>query len=727
MTGRLGRAVRQAGAGGILAIGLVVALGLAASWHAAQTIHDGRRDQAQAVLDRDASLSEIAVRTEIHRYLDTLRTIASAVGSHETLTTGDFDATTLPLREAGLAGATSLVFTVPASDGQVADVQRYWRERGATDLRLVPQGTGREHQFTIFSRSLDGGAGVPPGTDLSPLAEPTAALNEARRAGAPAVSDTYVLLRDRGLPAADQQLSFVLAAPVYGVPGADGERVFKGWVVMGLHGQDFVGGVLTAAVQGQVEARLWADNGGGRATLVARLDRPGRLDLRREITIPIANREWRLVVSADSAELGGTSPALPWLIGAGGTGLTVLVGAMLWALAGGRRRAEARVVAATAELREAERTARRQVALLNGILERISDGVGVVDEDGAFLVHNPAAQAMLGMAADVAGPDHWQEHYGIYRPDGVTPFPPSELPLVLALDGRSTDRVEMVIRNPGRPDGVWLSVSGRPLEVDGRRGAIAVFHDVTAAREREADLTAFAGIVAHDLKNPLTVIAAHAEMARDALSALPPHPGEAIDSIERVSNGVVRMRRLIDDLLAYTTARDAALKPRPLDLVELVTDVVGQRVNHLRVRPDVYVGPLPRVEADPAMLRHVLDNLVGNALKYVQPGRVPKIDISAGPAGPGWIRVEVADRGIGIPDADKPHVFESFHRAHTGQSYGGTGLGLAICRRIVDRHGGTITVADNPGGGSRFSFTVPAASSLPPTLAIEESELATLR
>ena len=109
------------------------------------------------------------------------------------------------------------------------------------------------------------------------------------------------------------------------------------------------------------------------------------------------------------------------------------------------------------------------------------------------------------------------------------------------------------------------------------------------------------------------------------------------------------------------------------------------------------------------MLRHVLDNLIGNALKYVQPGRTPKVDVSASPAGTGWVRIEVADRGIGMPDADKPYVFESFHRAHAGQSYGGTGLGLAICRRVIDRHGGSITVVDNPGGGSRFSFTVRGA------------------
>ncbi len=725
--GRLGRAVRHAGTVGILAILLVLALGLAASWNAAGSLRDNQQARANAVMDRDTSLAEAAVRTEIHRYLDTLRTVAAAVGAHETLTFDDFSTTTAPLRDAGLPGATSLVFVVPAEDAQLDDVERFWRDRGVTGLDLTARGSGREHLFVIFSRPLDGSPSSPAGTDLSQSAEPTAALNEARRAGQPAVSDTYVLLRDRVLPVNRQQLSFAIAAPVYGNPTASGTKTFKGWVVFGLRGQNFVGGVLDEATQGQVDADLWADNGGGQDTRVAFLRRVTDPDLRREVTIPIANRQWRLVLTADSARLAGlTGPAntAPLAIGAGGTMLTLLVVFMLWALAGGRARAEARVVTATAELREAERTAHRQVALLNGILDRISDGVGVIDEEGAFLVHNPAAKAMLGVDADPDGVEGWPRHYGIFRPDGVTEFPIEELPLVRALAGESTDRVEMVIRNPARPEGTLLSVSGRPLDVDGRRGAIAVFHDITEVREREGDLTAFAGIVAHDLKNPLTVIAAHAEMAHDALEpAVPrsPEAREASASIERVAAGVVRMRRLIDDLLAYTTARDAALKPQPLDLNALVGEVVAERVNHLAVRPDIYVGPLPWVEADPALLRHVLDNLIGNALKYVQPGRTPKVDVSASPAGPGWVRIEVADRGIGVPDADKPHVFESFHRAHAGQSYGGTGLGLAICRRVIDRHGGTITVVDNPGGGSRFNFTVPGAP-VPAPAAVTDHE-----
>jgi len=107
------------------------------------------------------------------------------------------------------------------------------------------------------------------------------------------------------------------------------------------------------------------------------------------------------------------------------------------------------------------------------------------------------------------------------------------------------------------------------------------------------------------------------------------------------------------------------------------------------------------------MLRHVLDNLIGNALKYVRPGSRARVDVTATRA-PDGVRVEVADRGIGIAEADKPEVFETFHRSTAAAGYAGTGLGLAICKRIVQRHGGEIGVADNQGGGTRFFFTLPA-------------------
>ncbi len=341
----------------------------------------------------------------------------------------------------------------------------------------------------------------------------------------------------------------------------------------------------------------------------------------------------------------------------------------------------------------------------------------MVDGNGAFLLHNPAAKALLGVELDADGQDRWQNHYGLFRPDGRTPFPVEEMPLVRALHGESSDGVEMLVRNPTRPDGILISVDGRPLDPSaGQPGAVAVFHDITELRRYENDLAVFAGVVAHDLKAPLAVIRGHCETADDELAAAPAGPAvdEARATLTRIGHAVDRMAGLIDTLLAYTTSRDAPLRRRTVALAPLVADVIHGRTAHLRpgdaAAPDIYVGPLPSVDADPDMMRHVLDNLLGNALKYVQPGRGARIDVTAAETGEGWARIEVADRGIGIPDEDKPDIFESFHRAHTAAGYAGTGLGLAICHRIVERHGGAIGVTDNLGGGTRFHVTLPLAT-----------------
>ncbi len=122
--------------------------------------------------------------------------------------------------------------------------------------------------------------------------------------------------------------------------------------------------------------------------------------------------------------------------------------------------------------------------------------------------------------------------------------------------------------------------------------------------------------------------------------------------------------------------------------------------------PGIFVGTLPHVRGDRARITQVLDNLIGNALKYTPPGQPAHLDITAHltPARPGsesQIHVQVADRGIGVPAGQHTAIFTSFHRAHTTGPYDGTGLGLAICHRIVERHGGDIYATDNPGGGTR--------------------------
>ena len=680
----------------------VALVGLAATLLIVGALRAGQRDTADRVMDQRSAMATAAVLTETARYRTLLAATAAGLSTDPAVNWADFDSATAPLARAGLKGAASISLVVPATTSEIPATQRLWRGRGSDGLVLRPNAPGDEHYFTIFSRGLRTEPS-PDGRDLAAAPQPAAALADARRMSTPTVSDTYVLLRDRNLPVAQQQHSFVFAAPIW---PREADPDFRGWLVLGLRGQDFLDAVLATVSQGQLDGELLGANADGSRPTVARYRVGGRFDLVRHSLIDVADRQWTLTVRADSDRLPGARTSLPGAVLAGCLTITLILAGLVFVLATGRARAWQRVQEATAELRTAEAESRRQAGLLGAVMTSIGDGVGVVDENGDFLLHNPAARTLLGVGDETAGPGDWQQHYGLFRADGHTPFPVAELPLIRALAGESSDGVEMLVRNPSQPEGILVSVDGRPLDPSaGQRGAVAVFHDITEVRRYETDLAVFAGVVAHDLKTPLTVVRGHCEMAEEMLDE---DPGEARRALGRVIRAVDRMGGMIDTLLAYSTARHAPLKSGPVALGPLVAEVVEDRIPHLPpgLRPSVQVTDLPYVRADAAMLRHVLENLIGNALKYVSPGTAARLDITAVPAGIGWARIEVADRGIGIPDRDKPVVFDRFHRAHAADGYVGTGLGLAVCKRIVERHGGEIGVTDNPGGGSVFFFTL---------------------
>ncbi|MET7419367.1 HAMP domain-containing sensor histidine kinase [Dactylosporangium sp. NPDC005555] len=188
---------------------------------------------------------------------------------------------------------------------------------------------------------------------------------------------------------------------------------------------------------------------------------------------------------------------------------------------------------------------------------------------------------------------------------------------------------------------------------------------------------------------------------------------DAVDSLSRIVRASGRMRHLINDLLAYTTSRNAMIAPVDVRLRDLVRDVTTARADLAATgaapAPVFTLGRLHDVHADPVLLRQLVDNLINNAVKYTAAGVVPSIGISSERIVGDLVRVDITDNGIGIPAGQHEAIFNNFHRAHRSAGYAGTGLGLAICKRIVERHGGAIVAVDNPGGGTRFAFTLPKA------------------
>jgi signal transduction histidine kinase len=224
--------------------------------------------------------------------------------------------------------------------------------------------------------------------------------------------------------------------------------------------------------------------------------------------------------------------------------------------------------------------------------------------------------------------------------------------------------------------------------------------------EQEAELRALMVMASHDLKSPLASVVMHVDMLRTDYGAVLGE--EFARDLAAVDRGLGRMARLTQDLLDYARAGHI-VSLAPVCLQEVVDDVAAD-YRAGSGSPEIVVPEMmPTVLADSGLLRHLLDNLVGNAVKYSRTGCTARVEIGVRSQQDGTVRVEVTDRGIGIPAEDRSKVFDAFHRCANSGERPGTGLGLAICKRIAERHGGNIGVDAAEGGGSRFWFTVAAA------------------
>ncbi|GAA0804510.1 ATP-binding protein [Spirilliplanes yamanashiensis] len=269
-----------------------------------------------------------------------------------------------------------------------------------------------------------------------------------------------------------------------------------------------------------------------------------------------------------------------------------------------------------------------------------------------------------------------------------------------------------------------LLLAGLTLRLAGgrdaaRRRAAAAERDAAAARAglaaRERELAGFAAVAGEELQAPLGAIAGYGDLLTDEHAA---DLGAARGVVDRIAAAARRGLALVDDLLAWSGTADPVVRTEPVDLERLAADVLAERVGGAGARPVVDLGELPVVLGDAELLRRLLDHLVGNALRYVPPGAAARVALRARElAGNRW-RVEVADRGIGVPADRREEIFAPFRRTPAAGGYPGTGLGLAVARRITELHGGAIGVEPNPGGGSVFWFTVLGATGGDPAVAL---------
>ncbi|NUQ63419.1 MAG: PAS domain S-box protein [Pirellulales bacterium] len=232
------------------------------------------------------------------------------------------------------------------------------------------------------------------------------------------------------------------------------------------------------------------------------------------------------------------------------------------------------------------------------------------------------------------------------------------------------------------------------------------------------ELEQFAYVASHDLQEPLRKIRTFADRLQTrSQEALDDSSRECLD---RIQDAAERMQRLINALLTLSRVTTKGHEFVRVDLAQIAAEVVSDLEVQIEASDAlVEIGKLPSIQADPVQMRQLFQNLIGNALKFRRPEEPPVIRVhgrfitpreqrSQGSAADEKCRIVVEDNGIGFEDEYAERIFGVFQRLHPRDVYEGTGIGLAICRKIVERHGGTISAQSKPGEGSSFVVVLPA-------------------
>jgi PAS domain S-box-containing protein len=259
----------------------------------------------------------------------------------------------------------------------------------------------------------------------------------------------------------------------------------------------------------------------------------------------------------------------------------------------------------------------------------------------------------------------------------------------------------------GRPTGLrtfLLDITQR------KRAEMTLLEQADKLSRSNAELEQFAYVASHDLQEPLRKIQAFGDRLKTKYDAsLGP---EGLDYLTRMQNAAARMQILIQDLLSLSRVASNAKPFTSVDLGDVVRTVVSDlemRIQDAQGR--VEIGALPVIFGDRGQMAQLFQNLIGNGLKFRKPGESPvvKIDSQAQtlPSGAAGWHISVEDNGIGFDEKYRDRIFQIFQRLHGRNEYEGTGIGLAICRKIVDRHGGSLTANSSPGAGAKFIITLP--------------------
>jgi PAS domain S-box-containing protein len=351
-----------------------------------------------------------------------------------------------------------------------------------------------------------------------------------------------------------------------------------------------------------------------------------------------------------------------------------------------------------------------------GLLEAAPDAMVVVNQSGEIVLLNLQAEKQFGYRRDeLLGqkvtsiiPEGFAERLVAddlrSAEDALAQRIGTGIELIARRKDGSEFPIELMLSPLGSTEGILVTAAIRDITT--RKAAAAnLLQKVEELHRSNEELGQFAYIASHDLQEPLRMVASYTELlSRRYKGKL---DSDADEFIAFAVDGANRMQRLIQDLLAYSRVGTQGSDLRDISS----EDALQQALINLRGAIEesgalVTHDPLPAVLADETQLTQLFQNLIGNAIKYQGPG-VPKVSIAAAMNGGKKWTFSVKDNGLGIDPQYFERIFGMFQRLHKREAFAGTGIGLAICKKIVEQHGGSISVESQLGQGSTFRFALP--------------------
>ncbi len=589
------------------------------------------------------------------------------------------------------------------------------RERDSAG-NMVPVSERVEYFPVYYLEPLQGNESAL-GFDLGSSASRLATLIKARESKSMQVTASITLVQEKG-----KQKGFLIFAPIFKAMGAGKERDNKsllGFALGVFRITDLVESVLKAgerdvsllrielsdATDPEAQVKLYSSHRVVADEQVVN----GQWEVAKNITF--AGRTWTISTISTPEFMAQHSDSSPWIALLVGMLLTMVLASYLYSITNRSKRINELVKSRTHQLESSR-------SRLKAIVGNAVNAIITINADGEITLFNPAAEKMFGFGREevmgrnvnILMPEPYHSAHDGYLKHHITTGEKHIIGIGREVVGRRKD---------GSLFPMDLAVA--EAHTDDIRSFVGIITDITERKQYEHDLleakrqaetanrhkSAFLNVMSHELRTPLTVILGYLPMLKKKDQMLPPE--SIVNIAEDMDITGQHLLELINDLLDISKieAGQMTLHPEQVEVTAAIQEIetkfrqlAQDKGIELRTETEEF-----KLIVDPRRLRQILINLVGNAMKFTQEG---EIRISAQQQEQDVVSFSVSDSGIGIPEADLPHIFDSFRQVDDSSTRkaGGSGLGLAITKRLVELHGGNITVQSQQGVGTTFSFSI---------------------